>query len=93
MAIQQNISTEYGAPATYWKIIKVEFSTENTYTITISGYTDQQARINNSTILKEYSYTVPSNDIPEYFANGFNLHDAYEYLKTKPEFSFGSQDS
>ena len=83
MAILKEISTDYGIYASYWKIIGVIFNLDGSCTINVSGFYNQDIRNTNQTPLKILNYTTQ---------NIFSLSDAYEYLKSTPEFSFASVD-
>ena len=92
MALLQIVQSQHGIPATYWKIQSVNFNLDGSCTIQIDGYGDEAARRNNYEALKLFSYTVNSIDFMNVFPSGFNLADAYSYVKTRSEFSFGSVD-
>ena len=90
MALAQIVQTQHGAPATYWKLASVIFNLDGSYTMRLDGYFEEAARRANYECMKQFSYTVPSTEIANVFPSGFNLVDAYEYVKTQSEFSFGS---
>jgi hypothetical protein len=90
MALIQIVQSQHGVPATYWKIACVIFNLDGSYTIKVDGYFDESSRMQKYEPMKQFSYTIPSADIPTVFPSGFNLVDAYTYLKTQSEFSFGS---
>lgn len=92
MAISKALSTDHGAVASYWKVTSAVFNTDGSYEIIVSGFFDQDARINNKLSMKTISYEVLSSDVATQFPNGFSLADAYQYLKTTGEFSFGAED-
>jgi hypothetical protein len=83
MALLKPITTEHGTVALYWKITSAVFNLDGSSTIAVSGFYNQDTRNTNQTPLKILNYTI---QIP------FNLVDAYEYLKTTPEFSFGFEN-
>ena len=58
----------------------------------VDGYFDEIARRDNYDAMKNFSYTVESADIETTFPTGFNLVNAYDYVKLQTEFSFGSVD-
>ena len=91
MAFLQIIQTSHGVPALYWKLTSVTFNLNRSCTLTLSGYYDENARLNNNEKMKEISYTVEVGDMATVFPTGFNLIDAYNYIKTQPEFSFGAE--
>lgn len=88
MAIIKDISTDYGIPATYWKITKLEFHLNKDCHITISGYSNKDARLDNKQAIKVFEYIVPEGTL----ANPINMADVYGYVKTQSEFVFGSVD-
>jgi hypothetical protein len=90
MALLQIIQSENGVPATYWRITSVTFNLDCSYTLTIDGFFDESARKQNYEPLKNIVYTISKTDILTAFPSGFNIADAYNYLKTLTEFSFGS---
>jgi hypothetical protein len=92
MALLQIIQSQNGVPATYWKIISVVFNLSGSCTIRVDGYFDETARRDNYDAMKYFSYTVDSTNMAMTFPTGFNLVDAYDYVKTQVEFSFGSVD-
>lgn len=92
MALFKNISTEYGTEASYWKISNAVFNLDGSCTITVLGFYTQSARNIPQAPMQTLKYTILNTDMETYFQTGFNLHDAYEYLKTTPEFSFASED-
>jgi hypothetical protein len=92
MALLQIVQTSHGIPALYWKITNVLFNLDSSITIKVDGYIDEAARRNNYESMKVLTYTINSVDVPTEFPLGFNLADAYNYLKTQSEFSFGSVD-
>jgi hypothetical protein len=90
MALVQIIQSENGVPATYWRITSVTFNLDCSYTLTVDGFFDESARKQNYNPLKIITHTIPAIEISSSFPSGFNLPDAYNYLKTLTEFSFGS---
>ena len=58
----------------------------------VDGYFDEIARRDNYDAMKNFSYTVESADITTTFPTGFNLVNAYDYVKLQTEFAFGSVD-
>lgn len=88
MAIIKDISTDYGIPATYWKITKLEFHLNKDCHITISGYSNKDARLDNSQALKVFEYVVPEKTL----TNPINMADVYGYVKAQSQFAFGSVD-
>lgn len=92
MALLQIVQSHNGVPATYWKITSVLFNLDGSCTLRLDGYYDETARRENYESMKSFSYTIPSTEITNEFPSGFNLVDAYEYVKTQAEFSFGSTD-
>jgi hypothetical protein len=92
MALLQIIQSQNGVPATYWKITSVVFNLSGSCTIKVDGYFDETARRDNYDAMKSFSYTVDSANMATAFPTGFNLIDAYDYVKTQVEFSFGSVD-
>ena len=88
MALLKEISTEYGIPATYWKITKLEFHLNKDCHITISGYSNKDARLDNKQPLKVFEYNVAEGTL----ANPINIADVYGYVKTQSEFVFASMD-
>lgn len=92
MALLKEISTDLGVYASYWKITGVVFNLDGGCTISVAGFYTQDTRNANNHNLRTLQYFVSDTDMETVFQTGFNLHDAYEYLKTTPEFSFASQD-
>ena len=92
MALLKQISTDHGVYASYWKITGVVFNLNGSCTISVTGFYTQDTRNSNQQYLRTLQYTVSHTDMETVFQTGFNLYDAYEYLKTTPEFSFGSED-
>lgn len=92
MALLQIIQTDHGIPATYWKISSAIFNLDGSCDIKLNGYIDESARRNNYEAMKIISYTVSEPNMTTVFASGFNLVDAYSYVKTQTEFLFGSVD-
>jgi hypothetical protein len=92
MALLQIIQSQNGVPATYWKITSVVFNLSGSCTIKVDGYFDETARRDNYDAMKSFSYTVDPANMATAFPTGFNLVDAYDYVKTQVEFSFGSVD-
>ena len=90
MALLQIIQSTKGVPATYWKLTSVVFNLDGSCTMRVDGYFDETARRDNYDAMKSFSYTVDSTDMATAFPSGFNLVAAYEYVKTKTEFVFGS---
>jgi hypothetical protein len=90
MALLQIVQSQNGVPATYWRIASTTFNTDGSCTLRIDGYFDEIARRDDYESMKAFSYTVPSGNMATAFPSGFNLVDAYEYVKTQSEFSFGS---
>ena len=92
MALLQIVQSHNGVPATYWKIASVLFNLDGSCTLRLDGYYDEAARRENYESMKVFLYTVPFEEMATVFPSGFNLVDAYEYVKTQTEFSFGSTD-
>lgn len=92
MALLQIVQSHQGVPATYWKIGSVLFNLDGSCTLRVDGYYDEAARRQNYESMKALSYTIPSAEMATAFPSGFNLVDAYDYVKTQTEFSFGSVD-
>jgi hypothetical protein len=90
MALLQIVQTEHGVPSTYWKISSVIFNLDNSCTIKLDGYYDESARKLNYEPMKQFSYTVNSTDMGNVFPSGFNLVDAYEFVKSQTQFATGS---
>jgi hypothetical protein len=90
MALAQIVQTQHGSPATYWRLASVIFNLDGSCILRLDGYFDETARRSNYESMKQFSYTVPSTEMSNVFPSGFNLVDAYEYVKTQSEFSFGS---
>ena len=92
MALAQIVQTHNGVPATYWKIASVLFNLDGSCTLRVDGYYDEAARRANYESMKGLSYTVPAGEMSTVFPSGFKIVDAYDYVKTQTEFSFGSVD-
>ena len=92
MALAQIVQSTQGVPATYWKIASVLFNLDGSCTLRLDGYFDEAARRANYESMKPFSFTVPSGEVSTVFPSGFKLVDAYAYVKTQTEFSFGSVD-
>ena len=92
MAISQIVQTHNGVPATYWKIASILFNLDGSCTLRLDGFFDEEARRQNYDPMKGLSYTVPSGEMSTVFPSGFKIVDAYDYVKTQTEFSFGSVD-
>jgi len=92
MALLQVVQSQYGVLAMYWKLSSVHFNLDGSVTLQVDGYGDETARRNGYDLMKSFSYTVNSVDVETVFPSGFNLPDAYAYVKTRGEFSFGSVD-
>ena len=90
MALAQIVQSQHGVPATYWKIGSVLFNLDGSCTLRVDGYGDEAARRSGYQSLKSFSSTV--NDMVTVFPSGFTVVDAYVYVKTQTEFSFGSVD-
>lgn len=90
MALLQIIQSQNGVPATYWKLTSVSFNLDGSCSMQVDGYYDEEARRQKYDNMKQLSYTVLSADMSTAFPSGFNLVDAYNYIKTQSEFSFGS---
>ena len=90
MALLQIIQSTKGVPATYWKLTSVVFNLDGSCTLQVDGYFDEAARRLNYDYMKQFTYTINSTDMATVFPTGFNLVDAYEYVKTQTEFVFGS---
>lgn len=88
MALLKEISTEYGIPATYWKITQLEFQLNKDCHVTISGYSNKDARLDNKQPLKVFEYTVVEGTL----TNPINIADVYGYVKTQAEFVFNTID-
>lgn len=93
MALIQIVQTPHGVPALYWKIAAVTFSTNGSCTIRLDGYYDETARAGECEVLRQITYTVQPTDMPTVFPSGFNIVDAYAYVKTQVEFSFATIDA
>lgn len=68
------------------------FNTDGSCTLRVDGYYDEAARRANYESMKGLSYTVPAGEMSTVFPSGFKIVDAYDYVKTQTEFSFGSVD-
>ena len=90
MALLQIVQTEHGVPSTYWRIASASFNLDGSCTLKVDGYFDETARRDNYDPMKQFSYTISARDMTLVFPSGFNIIDAYEYVKTQTEFSFGS---
>lgn len=88
MALLKEISTDYGSSAYYWKVTMLEFSLNKDCHITLSGYSNKDARLNNSQPLKVFEYIVPEGTLTQ----PINLLEVYDYVKTQPEFNFNTLD-
>ena len=88
MALFKEISTNYGIPASYWKITSLVFNLNKDCTIQLSGYANQDARDNSDSSLRVFEYTIPAVDV----VDPFTLESAYDYIKTQPDFSFNTID-
>lgn len=92
MALLKAIQSQHGVSALYWKLGSVLFNLDGSITLRLDGYGDEAARRSGYEPLKSFSYTVDSVDVGTAFPSGFSLVDAYGYVKTRSEFSFGSVD-
>jgi len=88
MALLKEISTEYGSAAYYWKVTMLEFLLNKDCHITLSGYSNKDARLNNSQPLKVFEYIDPEGTLTQ----PINLLEVYDYVKTQPEFNFNTLD-
>lgn len=79
MALLNPIPTEYGSIASYWKITNVVFQLDHNCAITVSGFLNQDTRNINQLAMKTFTFTTQ-------FPDGFSMTDAYDYIKTNPEF-------
>lgn len=86
MALFKEISTNYGIPASYWKITSLIFNQNKDCSIVLSGYTNKDARENNGQPLRVFEYTIPAVEV----VDPFTLQSAYDYVKTQPDFSFNT---
>ena len=91
MALLQIIQTSHGVPALYWKLASATFNSNGSCTITLNGYYDENARRDNKEKMKEISYTISVDEMTTVFPTGFNMIDAYNYIKTQTEFLFGAE--
>lgn len=87
MALQQNISTEYGIYASYWKITGFVLNLDGSCDLTLAGFYDSFTRNGMNAPLKSLSFKISANDVANYFPSGVDLTQVYAYLKTLPEFS------
>jgi hypothetical protein len=88
MALLKEISTNYGIPASYWKITSLVFNQNKDCSIILSGYANKDVRENTAEALKVFEYTIPAADV----VDPFTLQSAYDYIKVQPEFSFNTID-
>ncbi len=88
MALLKEISTEYGSAAYYWKVTMLKFPLNKDCHITLSGYLNKDARLNNSQPLKVFEYIVPQGTL----AQPIDILEIYEYVKLQPEFNFNTLD-
>jgi hypothetical protein len=93
MAILQIVQTQHGVPALYWRLASVAFNLNGSCTMRLDGYFDDSARRQECEIMKQITYTVQSADMATVFPSGFTRADAYAYVKTQVEFSFGASDA
>lgn len=81
MALSKAIDTNYGAQATYWRIIRVHFDViARTVWFVLGGYTDAAARGANKTPLREQPFTMnlADNQTPEDIGRA----EMYAFAKT-----------
>lgn len=69
MALQKSIETNFGIPATYWKIIKTDFDYLNkSGTLVLCGYISEQSRQDGKSHIDVRHYRVISQNFDNYFA-------------------------
>jgi len=87
MALLQNIGTEYGVYASYWKITEFKINLDGSCDLSLSGFHDEHARLASMKPLKMMEFSVTPQIVQEYFPQGIDLELVYEYLKTLGEFT------
>jgi len=94
MALQKSIQHSTGVPVSYWRVTKVLLDYERKFgAITLSGYYNQQARLDNKRSLDARQITVSAELFDTHFSSGEldnntnPVKQAYIYIKTTPEFS------
>ena len=89
MALQKSIDTNFGIPATYWRVIKTELDYLNSQgTVLLSGYISEQSRQENKQHLAVRHFRINSNDFNTYFVpdviNPLDINqvkNSYLYIK------------
>lgn len=85
MALYKMITQDDGVPTSYHRILFIMKTVNRQNSISVLSYVDSNARDNeiNSTISQPYcksiTYELPYNET-------MTIEDAYEYLKTLPQF-------
>jgi len=62
MALQKEIQTSFGIPATYWRILRINELFKDTAEVFLAGYADKDARDNNAEPLEVRTIIIPSED-------------------------------
>ncbi|MBF0552600.1 MAG: hypothetical protein HQK60_18970 [Deltaproteobacteria bacterium] len=84
MALSVSIATNFGIPATYWNIGRVEDNfREKSNNITLFGYVNQAARESNSQPLAGTTTVISGDDYTPELARA----QIYTIIKTKPEWA------
>jgi NADPH-dependent curcumin reductase CurA len=89
MALQKSIDTQFGIPATYWKVVKTDFDYLNkSGTIILCGYISEQARQEQKRHTAVRNYKLISEKFDTYFTpSAINPQDmnqvknSYLYIK------------
>lgn len=79
MALKINIDTEYGIPATYWRIARVDDSFHEELTVVMQGYTSESARRRSAAPLATMTLFIRGTEIPR--------SQIYARVKAQAEFT------
>jgi hypothetical protein len=94
MALEKSIQHPTGASSSYWRVTRISLDYERkTASISLAGYFNQQARIDNKRPLDTKQFNVMNTTFNQYFSpeelnNNVNpVKQSYIYIKTLPELS------
>ena len=88
MALVQELVTDYGIYASYWKITSFILNTDRSCDLTISGYYNEQTRNAFALPMKALNYHIDASVVEAYFPTSVDLTQVYQYLKSStPEFA------
>lgn len=89
MALEKQIGTAYGVPASYWKITDLTLdSIGGNAHVVVSGYYDQSTRLNGAAALRTLEYSASGEELLTYFPTGLEIAQVYAFIKAQSEFIF-----